>query len=260
MAQKYDPHETFNLSRSKLEMICTCPGCYWLHVVKGMGEPKSFPFNINTATDILLKADADKYRGKEAHPTMAKFGYPQIRPYACDELEDWVKAGKYRSPDGFNHIDEETNIRVGGGIDDIFEDMNTGELHIVDYKSTSIKGRKFNSPGELYEPYERQLDIYHWIGKGLGLNLSDKAFVIYVNGDQEAGGMIDEKDPSVSYMKFHTSVIEYKVRKGWVSEKLKEVRPLWESPKRPPCVPEVFKGESSPCAMGVLLDDYDRIG
>ena len=47
---------------------------------------------------------------------------------------------------------EELNLKIGGGLDDVWQNTETKELHIVDYKSTSQK-----SPGRtitLDDPYK----------------------------------------------------------------------------------------------------------
>ena len=36
-------------------------------------------------------------------------------------------------------VHEPTNLKVGGGLDDVWIDTSTNKLHVVDYKSTSQK-------------------------------------------------------------------------------------------------------------------------
>ena len=47
----------YELRRSRIENFIRCPSCFYLQQVKGVVFP-SFPgFNLNEATDILLKRD-----------------------------------------------------------------------------------------------------------------------------------------------------------------------------------------------------------
>ena len=61
------------------------------------------------------------------------------------------------------HFDHpETNLRVGGGLDDVWLNTKTYKLHIVDYKSTSQK--KCNGPINLDDKwkvsFKRKMDLY----------------------------------------------------------------------------------------------------
>jgi hypothetical protein len=136
----YDPGnpEPFELSRSKLEMYIRCPGCFWLEKAQGVKFPSTPPFNINSNTDRLLKRDFDRYRGHGPHPFMVHHGLENLRPFEHPNLERWMSSLHFGSGDDyFSVLHEPTNIRFGGGIDDIWEHTGTGELHVVDYKSTS---------------------------------------------------------------------------------------------------------------------------
>ena len=45
---------------------------------------------------------------------------------------------------------EQTNILFGGGLDDVWENAESGELHVVDYKSTAQMSR---TPAPLDESF-----------------------------------------------------------------------------------------------------------
>ena len=59
---KIDPYE---LSRSRIENFVRCKACFYMEQVEGIKFPSIPGFNINEATDILLKRDFDKFRGAE---------------------------------------------------------------------------------------------------------------------------------------------------------------------------------------------------
>ena len=77
----YNPenHEAYELSRSRIENFVKCPACFYLTQVKGIKFPSIPGFNINEATDILLKRDFDKYRGaKTTHDFLINLGMEHL--------------------------------------------------------------------------------------------------------------------------------------------------------------------------------------
>ena len=57
-------------------------------------EFQSIPgFNINEATDILLKKDFNHYREKnESHPFLVNNGYSHLIPYQHEHFELWTQS------------------------------------------------------------------------------------------------------------------------------------------------------------------------
>ena len=102
-------------------------------------KPLDMPgFNLNTNTDTLLKRDFEQYRGVAHHPIMAAFGLGHLRPFRHEQLDKWTSSTQFgSSSEHFNTVHEPTNILFGGGVDDVWENAQTGELYIVDYKSTA---------------------------------------------------------------------------------------------------------------------------
>ena len=56
---KYDPiqSEPYEISRSRIQNFLNCPACFYLIQVKGIKFPSIPSYNINEATDVLLKRD-----------------------------------------------------------------------------------------------------------------------------------------------------------------------------------------------------------
>ena len=210
----YDPYNSspYELSRGRIEQLIKCEGCFWLRQAKGINPPSMPGFNLNTNTDTLLKRDADKYRGKEPHPIMVNARYQNIRPYEHENLDKWALSTHFGTNESYFNTDhKETNIRFGGGLDDVYENIDTGELYIVDYKSTanlSKEPKPVTLEGIYKEGYKRQADMYVWIARRRGLEVSDTAFFIYVDGQhKDIEGMIDKSNPDIAWMKFNTSVL-----------------------------------------------------
>ena len=67
--------EPYEISRSRIQNFINCPACFYLVQVKGITFPSIPSFNINEATDILLKRDFDEYRGaNRTHPYLEELG------------------------------------------------------------------------------------------------------------------------------------------------------------------------------------------
>ena len=230
----------FELSRGKIEMMKQCEACFWLEKKAGV-KPIGMPgFNLNTNTDTLLKRDLDQYRGKGPHPIMQAQGCSDLRPFDHADLKKWESSTQFgASPKYFNTVHEETNILFGGGLDDVWESMTTGELHVVDYKSTAqLSHQPKPLDREFLEDfwkisYKRQMEMYQWILRRKGFQVSDIGYFLYVDG-QHLGynGMIDE-DPSMATMKFKTAIIEYQGDDNWVEAAIFRAKEILEMEKPP---------------------------
>ncbi len=226
--------EPYELSRGKLESFVRCRACFWLDRVKGVHFPSLPGFNLNTNTDILLKRDFDRYRGQSPHPIMMDNGLSHLRPFFHEDMQKWETSLHFAlSPQHFNTVHSKTNICFGGGLDDVWEDADTGKLHIVDYKSTAQLGKNPKALDEdfLNGPwkagYKRQMEMYQWIMRQKGFSVSDTGYFLYVDGQNiNKKGMIDESNTEKAYMEFNTSIIPYDGDASWVEDALLEVKIL----------------------------------
>ena len=79
----------FKLSRSKVESFINCKRCFFLDRKLGISQPPSFPFNLNSAVDNLLKNEFDYFRKiGEPHPYIKKVG-KNIIPFQHESLDKW---------------------------------------------------------------------------------------------------------------------------------------------------------------------------
>ena len=82
----------------------------------GIKGPKSFPYNLNSRIDILLKNEFDKARTEKTfYQKEANIDYSLFSP----ELEIW------REPFKAARFHHKTNITVAGSVDDLWQDINT---------------------------------------------------------------------------------------------------------------------------------------
>ena len=210
---RFDPNSTepFVLSRSKIEFFKECPRCFWLEARYGIGRPSSFPFTLNNAVDELFKREFDIHRAKgEPHPLMKSYGIDAI-PFADKRLEEWRDALKR----GIRHHDPETNLTLRGGIDDVWQGKND-ELYIVDYKATAGKDT-VTLDDEWKDGYKRQAEIYQWLFRQNGFTVSDTAYFVYANGQNDRKAF-DGK------LEFEITILPYKGDSSWVPQALRDIK------------------------------------
>ncbi len=199
----------FKISRSKIELFCECPFCFYLDRKLGVSQPSGFPFNLNSAVDHLLKKEFDSYREKgEAHPLMLENNIDAI-PFKHERLDDWRKNQK-----GISYLQESTRFLVMGAIDDVWI-KPSGELIIVDYKATSKSG-EINLDADWQITYKRQMEVYQWLFRKNGFQVSPTGYFVYCNGKKD----MPEFD---ACLEFEISVIPYLGDDSWVEPKLLEI-------------------------------------
>jgi hypothetical protein len=184
-----------------------------------VGRPPGFPFALNSAVDHLLKKEFDIHRaGKTAHPLMSKYGVKAV-PLAHKELNNWRENFV-----GMQYLYKPENFLVTGAIDDIWAN-DLGELHIVDYKSTS-KDTEVNLDAEWQDGYKRQMEIYQWLFRQSGFNVSDTGYFVYANG-------IKDRKAFDGKLEFDVSIISYKGNSDWIPKTLEEIRKCLTASKMP---------------------------
>ena len=219
----FDPasSEPFRMSRSKIDLFMNCQLCFYLDCRLGVGRPPGFPFALNSAVDALLKKEFDIHRAKKrAHPLMSAYGLKDTVPYEHEDLDLWRSNFK-----GIRFVYKPSNLLVTGAIDDVWVDTKTGELSIVDYKSTS-KEEKVTLDKEWQIGYKRQMEVYQWLFRQNDFKVSPTGYFVYCNGktDREA---FDAK------LEFDIDVIAYTGDDAWVPKALADIRTCLMAPKPP---------------------------
>jgi len=221
----FDPKsdEPFKVSRSKIDLFMNCPLCFYLDCRLGVARPPGFPFALNSAVDALLKKEFDIHRAKKRpHPLMSAYGLKDIIPYEHEELELWRSNFK-----GIRYEHRPTNLLVTGAIDDIWINTKNGEVTIVDYKSTS-KEDKVNLDKEWQIGYKRQMEVYQWLFRQNGFQVSSTGYFVYCNGktDREA---FDAK------LEFDIDLIAYTGNDAWVEKALQNIKAclMLDKPPKP---------------------------
>ena len=211
----YDPasEKPFALSRSKVELFLDCPRCFYLDRRMGIARPAGFPFNLNSAVDALLKTEFDRYRAEgRPHPYMTKAGLNAV-PHAHPQLEAWRANFK-----GVRSFHEATNFELFGAVDDLWRDLGTQELIVVDYKATS-KAAEVTIDADWQDSYKRQMEFYQWLLRRQGLAVAKRGWFVYCNGRRDLPAF-DQR------LEFSVKLIPYDGNDGWVEQTLAAIRDL----------------------------------
>lgn len=212
----------FKISRSKIELFMQCPRCFWLDVRLKIKRPSSPPFNINKAIDELFKKEFDGYREKgEPHPLMVGNDIKAV-PYQHAELDKWRENFV-----GVVHLHEETNLHLFGAVDDVWVD-NDGKLIVVDYKATAKDKpvTKLGPEGGWQDMYRRQMEIYQWLLRRNGFDVSDTGYFVYATGTQDRDGFNN-------VVEFETHVIAHHGDSTWVDDVVKKMKQTMDSDTMP---------------------------
>ncbi len=236
----YKPNDEnpFKLSRSKVDNFVSCKRCFYIDRRLGVGQPPGFPFNINSAVDELLKKEFDQYRKKgEPHPYMETVDKNLI-PYSHEKLDEWRENFK-----GVQFHHEETNLIFTGAVDDLWFDLDTNEVVVVDYKATS-KNSEVTIDAEWQQGYRRQMDFYQWLLQKNGLQVSDIGYFVYCNGDKQQPSFENK-------VHFDVSVLEYKGDGSWIEDTIIQIKQLLDQDS----VPEY----SESCDYCTYIQDVDSV-
>jgi CRISPR/Cas system-associated exonuclease Cas4 (RecB family) len=223
----------YKVSRSKIELFMQCPRCFWLDVRLKITRPSSPPFNINKAIDELFKKEFDNYRMRgEPHPLMVKFNVAAI-PFQHERLDAWRDTFV-----GVVAIHKPTNLHVFGGVDDLWVD-DAGKVIVVDYKATA-KDKDVSIDSDWQISYKRQIEVYQWLLRQNGLEVSDTGYFVYTNGRLDLDGFNDR-------VEFRTKVIPYKGSDKWVDTTLVKMKACMDSEDMPPIGDSIMGGPCEFC-------------
>ena len=202
--------EPFKVSRSKIDLFMQCPRCFWLDVRLKIKRPDGPPFQINKAVDELLKKEFDSYRlKKKPHPWMTSYKIDAV-PFAHDDLDKWRQNFV-----GVSTLHEPTNLHIFGAIDDLWADPK-GKLHVVDYKATA-KQSDVSLDADWQISYKRQMEVYQWLLRQNGFDVSDTSYFVYTNGRLDMEGFFDK-------IEFRTKIIPYKGDDDWVEPAIQSMK------------------------------------
>jgi hypothetical protein len=217
----YTPDKEYSLSRSRMQTYLDCPACFYRDRKEGVAPPIPYPYSLNSAVDELLKKEFDIYRARrEPHPKMVEYRVNAI-PYDHPEINRWRDS----LHGGISIKVPGTNFKFSGGIDDLWINQK-GELHVVDYKSTSTN-REVTLDDPYKITYKKQVEMYHWLFKANKFPMSDIAYFVYSNARTDLGSFDDK-------LEFQTSILPYKLDSSWVPAALQSAHAVLNQDTPPP--------------------------
>lgn len=198
-------NKPFKLSRSKLDLFLNCPRCFYLDRRLGVGQPPGYPFSLNSAVDTLLKKEFDIHRANGAsHPLMKAYGIEAI-PYQHEQLEVWRDS----LHGGIQFLHNPTNFLITGGVDDVWV-ARDGKLIVVDYKATA-KNAEVTLDADWQSGYKRQMEVYQWLFRQNGFEVSDTGYFVYANGKMD-------KEAFDARLEFDIKLLPYEGNTDWVEK------------------------------------------
>lgn len=213
--------DPFKLSRSKVDLFMQCPRCFWLETRLKIKRPSSPPFQINKAIDTLMKKEYDVHRAAQTtHPLMKSYELDLV-PFQHANIDVWRDVPRT----GVEFLHTKTNLIIWGGVDDIWVDLKSGELVIVDYKATAKAG-DITLDAEWQNMYKRQLEIYQWLFRGNGFKVSDTGYFVYANGRMDLDGFNDK-------VEFRTKIIPYTGNDSWIEPTIIKMKKVMDSDDMP---------------------------
>jgi predicted nucleic-acid-binding Zn-ribbon protein len=218
-------NEKFKISRSKFSSFLDCKRCFYLDRVKGLKDPGMPGWSLNIAVDELLKKEFDLLREqKKPHPIFRKHNLNLV-PFQHEKMDHWRNS----LTGGISYLDEDTNIEIHGGVDDIWYDLDKEELVVVDYKAQS-SNTKVETESYLesvyHQGYKIQMDIYVHILRKMNFDISDRTFFYVCNGEKT-------NDKFENKIDFKTTLIPYRVDTSWIEKKLVEMKNVLNLEKAP---------------------------
>ncbi|HVM76903.1 MAG TPA: PD-(D/E)XK nuclease family protein [Candidatus Paceibacterota bacterium] len=209
------------LSRSKLELFTECRRCFWLDLKQGIKRPSGPPFTLNNAVDYLLKEEFDVHRNKKTrHPVMEKFEINAL-PFQHDSLSKWR-----HNFTGVQVNHEPTGFLVYGAVDDLWVNPD-GQIHVVDYKATGAKEHK------IYDSYRRQMEIYQWLLRHNGLDVSPRGYFVFAKVNKADG--FGNGDAALAFDLF---IEPLDGDDSWVEQALQSAKKTFDMTEIPDATPE----------------------
>jgi len=165
------------------------------------------------------------YRAKgERHPLIEKYGV-DARPVPHEDLDKWRN-----NFTGIQYLHKPTNFLLFGAIDDLWQNSR-GEYIVVDYKATAKKEAITELNKDWQDSYKRQMEVYQWLLRRNGYNVSTTGYFVYCNGrvDRKA---FDGK------LEFDSILIPYDGDASWIEQTIIEMYQCLQSGRIPTAHPD----------------------
>ena len=207
---------SLRLSRSRWDNFIKCPKCFYLKEKHNINPPSQPGHPINSRVDSLLKEEFDILRRKgKPHPIFKEYNLNFI-PFQHEDIDRWRNS----LSGGISYIDEETNLIIQGGVDDVWYNIDTKELVVADYKAQSTTAeveKEYYLKSQYHQGYKTQMDIYVYILRKMNFKVSSTSYFMVCNG-------VKTKDKFDANMEFDITLVDYETDTSWVQNKINDMK------------------------------------
>jgi CRISPR/Cas system-associated exonuclease Cas4 (RecB family) len=155
---------------------------------------------------------------------MEQYGIDAV-PIPHEKLDAWR-----HNFTGVQSLHEPTNLLIFGAIDDLWEDLQKQYI-VVDYKATSKNKQIIALDEPWHDSYKRQMEVYQWLLRRNGHDVSDTGYIVYCNGNKD-------KEAFDGRLEFEVTVIPYTGSDAWVESTIHEIHDCLNKPAIPEADPE----------------------
>ena len=211
--------DPYPLSRTKVDLFNDCRKCFYNDIVHGIKRPLGPPLVINNAIDQVLKKEIETFRVEQRkHPLLAKLNEDFV-PAMHDKLNDWKNSFK-----GIRYVHKECNLELFGSLDDLWFNRKNKSYSVVSYKYTSKK--ETLTEEHIPHSYWKQLSFYNYLLKKNNINVSNKNYIVYVNG-------IKNTDKFENKLNFEIKIFNSKANLDWIDEAVTKIYKILQSDNHP---------------------------
>ena len=124
-------------------------------------------------------------------------------PFKHKDFELWTQSLHFGAQGRLNTVHEPSNLKIGGGLDDVWQNLKSNKLHVIDYTSTSLKSpdRELSIDEPWKIAYKRQMDLYVWVLRRMNFMVDDIGYFLYCNADRFSGGDFLQKEDAIMSFK-----------------------------------------------------------
>ncbi|MCX7955836.1 MAG: PD-(D/E)XK nuclease family protein, partial [Patescibacteria group bacterium] len=168
--------------------------------------------------DHLLKNEFDLLRKKGQRNLLMKEFDVNAIPFNHPDFYKWRDDENHFI--GASIVHKPTNLEICGIIDDIWINPK-GEIHIVDYKSTST-AKEITLEDEYKSNYKKQVEWYQWIFRKKQFKVSNTAYFVFANG-LKGERVFDGK------LEFKLKIIPHEGDDSWVEKTIYKIKNCLDS-------------------------------
>ena len=205
------------LSRSRWDNFIKCPKCFYLKEKHNINPPGQPGHPINSRVDALLKKEFDILRSEGKKHPIFKENNLNFIPY--NKLDPEVLKNYRNNFKGVEAKSQKTKYTLFGSLDDLWFNLDTDEIVVLDYKATSNKNLEdyTTSTKHYHKSYLRQLDFYAYL-----LKLND--YKVHKTGYWLICNAADENQKTFNNnVNFKTSILSYELKTDYIEDTLIEL-------------------------------------